>query len=305
MKKQFQKAYTLDGNTAELFRKLYTQDVKLPEEIGSRVSVLSCLAYSEKQQVYLTRNRKGRRFILKTAQEERLASLRREARMLREQSFSFLPRYVYYTEREEKGYFLREYIEGDTLWEWVSKQGPLGMGEASELMCRLCGMAEQLHSQKPPMIHRDIKPQNIVLTAEKNLFMIDMGTVRRHRENSVQDTVLLGSRPTAAPEQYGYSQTDARSDIYALGVLYLYLLTGSMDVQGIRTQESVPFAVRRIIIKCTKMDPNDRYQSCGELRRAIAALRSRRACSGKRLAAAAGTGAVLLGTAFFRRKQTE
>lgn len=102
--------------------------------------------------------------------------------MLKEQLFSFLPEFKEYIEEENRGYLFREYIPGDTLWEKVNHQGPFKLQEANDIICRLCDMLTQFHEQEPPMIHRDIKPQNIVLTAEKNLFLIDLGTVREYKK---------------------------------------------------------------------------------------------------------------------------
>lgn len=257
------------------FQKIYSQDVKMPELIARQVAVVSCLAYSEKQQVYLAENIRKQQFILKTAQDEKVAFLRKDARMLREHPFSFLPGYELYEEEDGRGYLLREYIQGDTLWELVNKHGPLDILEAGEIISRLCDMAGQLHGQDPPIIHRDIKPQNIVLTAEKNLFLIDFGTVRNYNKNMNQDTVFVGTKLTAAPEQYGYRQTDGRADIYALGILYLFLLTGSLNVQEPKVWEGIPVSIRRIIWKCTKMDPDDRYQTCEELKSAVAPIKEK------------------------------
>lgn len=260
------------------FEKIYSQDIKLPEELAEKVAVVSCMAYSDMQRVYLVEDIKKRRFVLKIAMGGKRELLRKDAAVLREHTFSFLPEYVEYVEAADAGYLLREYIEGDTLWELVNKRGAFGAGEAREILCRLCDMVGQFHQQKPSVIHRDIKPQNIVITKEKNLFLIDMGTVREYKEDTRQDTVFVGTKPTAAPEQYGYRQTDGRADIYALGVLYLFLLTGSLDVQCPKSWEMLDTKVCGIICKCTKMDPDDRYQSCAELKKAVCAVKGKNVC---------------------------
>lgn len=296
----------MDSETAERFREIYSQDVKLPGRLGSQITIISCIAYSDNQQVYLVKDKKGQLLILKLAQGEKISFLRRDAAMLKKRSFSFLPRCVCYTENKENGYLLREYIKGDTLWEWVNKRGTFRLKEANDIMCRLCGMVDQLHRRKPPVIHRDIKPQNIVLTEERNLFMIDMGTVREYKETGSQDTRPVGSRPTAAPEQYGYSQTDRRSDIYALGMLYLFLLTGNMNLQELRYQDITVRAARKIIEKCTRMDPDDRYQNCRELKRAISSMQGRKASEKKlQLAGMTAAAAVFLEAALFLKKSMQ
>lgn len=283
------------------FEEIYSQEIKLPDTLAKRVAVVSCMAYSDMQRVYLVEDIKKRRFVLKTATGNKRELLKKDAAMLREHAFSFLPEYVDYVEAADTGYLLREYIEGDTLWEWVNKRGVFNAREAREILCRLCDMVGQFHQQKPSMIHRDIKPQNIVITKEKNLFLIDMGTVREYKEDIRQDTVFVGTKPTAAPEQYGYRQTDGRADIYALGVLYLFLLTGSLDVQCPKNWELLDEHVCAVIWKCTKMDPDDRYQSCEELKKAVCAGKSRHRCFavGKKRQAILRAAGALLGSGIF------
>lgn len=253
----------------ERFQKMYIQEIALPESIKKRFLVVSCIAHSPKQQVYLVENKAKRRLVLKIAQGEKRVLLKKDAAILRKHKFSFFPEIYIYLEEQENSYLIREYIEGDTLWELINRKGPMGFREASEILCRICDMTEQLHQQDPPMIHRDLKPQNIVLTRENNLFLIDVGTIRTYEKNKNQDTVIVGTRPTAAPEQYGYRQTDERADIYALGVLYFFILTGSLNLEKGQNWKMIPRSAARIIRKCTRMDPADRYRNCRELKYAV------------------------------------
>lgn len=251
------------------FQEIYSQDVRLPKELVEKISVKSCLSWREGQQVYLVQDEHGREMILKTAYGKQTRFLKKEAENLKEGIFTFVPSFLKWFAEGENAWLLREYIPGVTLWERIEGEGPLDEKRAGEIMCRLCSMAAQLHKMEPPLIHRDLKPQNIILTEEDNLFLIDMGTVRAYREEAVHDTVFVGTRTTAAPEQYGYRQTDCRTDIYALGVICLYLLTGSMDVQKYRVLRQVPEGYRNIIEKCTRLDPMERYQDCEELKKAV------------------------------------
>lgn len=251
------------------FWEIYSQDVELPKELEGKISIKSCLSWREEQQVYLVQDEQGRVMVLKTAYGKQTGFLEKEAENLKNRTFSFVPSFLQWFAEGESAWLLREYIPGVTLWEKIEGEGPLDEKRAKEFMCRLCSMAGQLHKIDPPLIHRDLKPQNIILTEEDNLFLIDMGTVRAYREDAVYDTVFVGTRITAAPEQYGYRQTDCRTDVYALGVIFLYLLTGSMDVQKYRVLRQVPEGYRDIIEKCTRLDPKERYQSCEELKEAI------------------------------------
>lgn len=214
------------------FRELYRRDQELPPSLREDYEILSCLHWQGEQQVYLLQDGRKRRFILKRASGAKQDILKREAEKLRDLCFPFLPRFLSWTEEAGAGWLLREYIPGDTLWERVEREGSLDTSEAGLLIGRLCEMTAKLHESDPPVIHRDLKPQNIVLSSEENLYFIDMGTAREFRTDAEYDTVFMGTRQTAAPEQYGYRQTDCRTDVYALGMIYQYLLTGSLARPG-------------------------------------------------------------------------
>ena len=250
-------------------REIYIQQQELPKALRSEFHIVSCLSWQEEQSVYLLEDRGGKRSIIKRAEGKRKEMLKREAKWLESIHFSFLPAFLSWNEEDEAGWLQREYIPGDTLWELEEREGAFDTERAGVLLCRLCRIAGQLHRCDPPIIHRDFKPQNIVLTPEGNLFLIDLGTVRTYREGASYDTEFVGTRQTAAPEQYGYRQTDCRTDIYALGVIYLYLLTGSMDLQNARILSGVPKECREIIERCTRMEPKERYASAGQLQRAV------------------------------------
>lgn len=264
MKKEYQ-----SGSKKQRLQELYIQEQELPEELRDKFDIISCISWQEDRSVYLIEDRSGRRSVIKRAEGKQKEMLKREAEVLKSMQFSFLPVFLSWTEEKNTGWLRREYIAGDTLWELVERRGPYGVSEAGSLICRLCEMMGQMHGCRPPLIHRDIKPQNIVLTPEENLFIIDVGTVREYCEGAACDTEFMGTRQTAAPEQYGYRQTDGRTDIYALGVLYLYLLTGSMELQNAKIYEGIPETCRAVIETCTRMDPQERYADMMQLKKAV------------------------------------
>jgi hypothetical protein len=133
---------------------------------------------------------------------------------------------------------------------------------------QLCDILTYLHGQTPPVIHRDIKPQNIIVDEQGKVTLIDFGISRAYNSASQEDTTCLGTRYYAAPEQYGFSQTDARSDIFSLGVLLCWLLTGSVNID--QAEKSIPdIRLARIVKKCTAFDPRDRYQNAAQVREAL------------------------------------
>jgi serine/threonine protein kinase len=133
------------------------------------------------------------------------------------------------------------------------------------VILKLCEILNYLHKQNPPVIHRDIKPQNIILTDDGKLRLIDLGISRRYHESGKKDTVFMGTEATAAPEQFGYMQTDTRSDIYSLGILMFYLITGSFDIQKIDLYK-IEAPLKNIIKRCIKFSPDDRFASINQIK---------------------------------------
>lgn len=147
---------------------------------------------------------------------------------------------------------IEEYIEGPSL----------GMVSISKKQFRsivrdLCSVLEYLHGRG--IIHRDIKPSNIIFAADEHIRLLDFDAARMPRDDLEQDTRLLGTRGYAPPEQYGFSQTDARTDIYALGVT----LSQVMERQIRKRRYS------RVVKKCMNLNPDKRYQTVRQVRRAF------------------------------------
>lgn len=153
---------------------------------------------------------------------------------------------------------LEEFLNGKTLEEYARLNGPIPEDEARRILVELCRILLPLHQRG--IIHRDIKPANIILTPTGSLYLIDFDAARRYSASEDSDTVLLGTKGYAAPEQYGYAQTDCRSDIYALGVTVNRLMTGCTS-----TEKLASGPLGSILRKCTQLDPADRYFSCGEI----------------------------------------
>lgn len=160
-----------------------------------------------------------------------------------------LPTLQEVTISEDSTVIIEEYIEGQSV----------GSAELSEKQFRqivqeLCSVLEFLHGKG--IIHRDIKPSNILLAKDGHIRLIDFDAARMPREGKEQDTRQLGTRGFAPPEQYGFSQTDERADIYALGV----------TLEQILPEKSRKPQYKRILRKCTNLDPDKRYQSVKQLR---------------------------------------
>lgn len=164
-------------------------------------------------------------------------------------------------------YYIRTYIKGRTLediCETNYKCPGVSPHRALDYLISLTELLQFLHGMDPPLIHRDIKPQNVVIDAEGICHFIDLGISRFYQPDKLTDTVVMGTRLTAPPEQFGYQQTDTRSDIYSLGILLYYCLTGEYKLEN-HILEEIPPKLRNIIRRATMFDPERRYQSAEEL----------------------------------------
>lgn len=166
-----------------------------------------------------------------------------------------------------------DYIEGNSLSKALETSGAQNQEDVIEWSKQLCDVLGYLHSRKPPIIYRDMKPSNVMLKPDGNVSLIDFGTAREFKSSSVEDTTCLGTQGYAAPEQYGgHGQTDARTDIYCLGATMYHLVTGHnpstppYEMYPIRQwNPMLSSGLEEIILKCTQRNPEDRYQSCAEL----------------------------------------
>ena len=127
----------------------------------------------------------------------------------------------------------------------------------------------ELHSANPPILHRDIKPSNIIRTADGSIRLLDMNAARQADPMKKEDTQQIGTVGYAAPEQYGFGASSVQTDIYSTGVLLNELVTGVLP------KDRMPRGrLGKIIKKCTRIDPKDRYRSVKELQSALASCRS-------------------------------
>lgn len=170
----------------------------------------------------------------------------------------YLPQIYEVIRGEDKAVVLEEYIEGMTVGDVL--EGGVYNEKGVVKVCRqVCDALSVLHSKG--IIHRDIKPENIMITKHGEIKLIDFNASKQYKEEEVKDTKILGTTGFAAPEQYGISQSDARTDIYAMGVLINVMLTGEHP-----SKVMCGGRMRKIVSKAVSMNPADRYQSSEELK---------------------------------------
>ncbi len=238
------------------------------EDITNRYEIKACLKMTEEKQVYLVTSKTNwKKYILKALARHCHESLMEEFRLSKELSHPGIVAAVEYIEGKDYNYLIREYVEGYTVTELVemTEDGHLQHEELLQITIALCDILQYLHSQKPPIIHRDIKPDNIIVTKQKECKLIDFGISRRYQGKLDSDTFIMGTQFSAPPEQYGFAQTNERSDIYSIGVLMFYMATGNLDIRDLK-QYPISGDIREIIRKCTKFSPKDRYSSVKQLK---------------------------------------
>ena len=197
-------------------------------------------------------------------------SLLAEANMMKRLDHPSLPRIVDIIDNGITIFVVMDYIEGESLDKILNEYG----AQPEELVIgwakQLCDALSYLHSQKPSIIYRDMKPANVMLKPEGNIKIIDFGIAREYKEQNLADTTVLGTKGYAPPEQYS-GQTDPRSDIYALGMTMHHLLTG-VDPRNGEAYASVrqwnpelSEGIEIIIDKCVQPAAENRYQCCADL----------------------------------------
>lgn len=160
-----------------------------------------------------------------------------------------------YEQRKDAFILIEEFINGTTL-EYALSARNLSSLEIQQICSELFDVLIHLHHMTPPIIHRDIKPGNIMLE-KGHVKLIDFEIARKYQEGKRRDTQIIGSVGYAAPEQYGFRQSDQRSDIYALGVLMKELME----------QAQLESQYHALIKRCLEMEPSQRYQSVEQLKR--------------------------------------
>lgn len=185
-----------------------------------------------------------------------------------------LPSIIDVIEDNESFIIVMDYIEGRSLDKIIEENGAQPEAYVVEWAKQLCDVLGYLHSRTPPIIYRDMKPANVMLKPDGNVMMIDFGTAKNY-EIDLGQTTGIGTIGYAAPEQYigsGFGRTDARTDIYCLGITMYHLLTNVDPCKNLISDKSIRAVnpglsqgLDAIIQKCTQYQPDDRYQSCAEL----------------------------------------
>jgi serine/threonine protein kinase len=210
-----------------------------------------------------------------TEKAQFVTSVRQEADLLVQLKHSNLPDVIDFFEESGKVYLVMEFIRGTTLERRLQMAGgPLDESIVMGWTLQLCDVLNYLHTRPQPIIFRDLKPSNIMVNEEGKIKLIDFGIARFFKTEASHDTETLGSRNFAAPEQYGLGQSDARTDIYALGATLYALLTGTAPVDAPLRQADLgllraprelnpklSIIAEQIVLKAMSLEPKNRFQS--------------------------------------------
>ncbi|HVI40352.1 MAG TPA: serine/threonine-protein kinase [Anaerovoracaceae bacterium] len=180
--------------------------------------------------------------------------------VLRQIESPVLPRILDIREQEGALLITEEYIEGKSLRYLLDEEGAQDDAFVIRAAKDILEALSILHNRIPPIIHRDIKPENIILRDNGRFVLIDFDAARGYSEVAQTDTVNLGTHGYAAPEQYGFAQTDARADIYSFGILLYELRMGKPYSLGAACDGSL----EKIIRRCTQFEAKNRYRSAKE-----------------------------------------
>lgn len=217
--------------------------------LGDGYEVVDLLKESATGAVALLYDRIGKQVCVLKQREKHSKAIYQK---LREMENPYIPFIYRLMEREGQLLIIEEFIDGRTLANILRYDGKLDEKLAIHVLQELCECLQPLHSQG--IVHRDIKPSNIILTKSNNVKLIDFGIARMVKETDETDTEFLGTKGYAPPEQYGFGQTDARSDIYSLGITIRRML--GADYHG---------CLEKVFQRCTELDPENRYASVDEL----------------------------------------
>ena len=227
------------------------------EYIGSTYRELTHLGRKEGAGAVLVQHRGSGRIAVKKIVSAESAGIYQRLRELEHPNIAR----IYEICRDERGStIIEEFVSGETL-EMKLDDGPLPEDKVIKYAAQILDALQELHKRN--IIHRDITPSNVLVSSDDVVRLIDFGISRNWKADQKKDTAILGTVGYAAPEQFGFQQTDITADFYALGVLINVMLTGQLPAE--KRAENKKLA--KIIQKCIQMDPAKRYQAAAKIRR--------------------------------------
>lgn len=228
---------------------------------------MECLACSHGTETFLVKQKTGERFYVAKFYDKNLYSFVHESNILKSLHHISLPAFVDEFQDDKVVCIVREYMEGKPLNQFATENN-LTRKDVIGICVQLCDILAYIHGREKPVIHRDIKPQNIIVKDDGQVILIDFDIARIYRSGADTDTQFFGTREYAPPGQYGFSQTDCRTDIYSIGVVLGWLLTGETNAKEV-IRKLGHDRLASVYKKCTAFSPENRFSSAAKLKSAL------------------------------------
>lgn len=240
----------------------YRSELRNPYKGMPDEDVVRLLGYEEienicgKDNILLIRNPETGEFFVKKILSTYNAEI---YKFLTEHPIDHMPRLYEVCEGENYLVIVEEYVKGITLAERIA-HGKMEQKEAVRIVRSICRILDALHSLEKPIVHRDVKPSNVMLTDDGEVYLLDINVAKWINPEQNEDTKLMGTVHYAAPEQFGYgfSASGEKSDIYAVGMILNEMITGHLP-----KEEKAEGTVWKVIGKCIRFDPENRYTAKG------------------------------------------
>lgn len=241
------------------------KEITLPASFLESYDLLECLSHSHGTETYLVQHKGSKNLCVAKCYDRKIYKTVNESGILKSLRHKGLPAFLDEYQDDATVCIVREYIEGTPLYKYAAEYS-LSEAKIIALCAEICDILTYIHGQTPPVIHRDIKPQNVIVKEDGHIALIDFDIARTFDGEADTDTQFIATRTYAPPEQYGFSQTDCRADIYSLGVLLCFLLTGKTDVKSIEIPNKRLAAVVR---RCAAFSPEERFPDAAAVKKAL------------------------------------
>lgn len=246
--------------------------------LDNRYEIIKVLGRGGMSTVYLTRDKRlNKHWAVKEVKNSfrDQMDLSAEPNILKQLNHIGIPKIIDIFNENDNLYIVEDYIEGNNLEQYIKMNNDVSSNTILTIVSKLCKILEYLHSLNPPIIYRDLKPQNIIISKDKQVTLVDFGISRIYKTNQCMDTIAMGTKGYAAPEQYGTNQSNIRTDIYGLGAVMFFLVNkrGANSITEPLKDNSYPIyinkEIRDTIKRCMQIEPAERYESVNALKKHI------------------------------------
>lgn len=246
--------------------------------LDNRYEIIKVLGKGGMSTVYLAKDKRlNKNWAVKEVKESfrDQVDLSAEPNILKNLNHSGIPKIIDIFNENDNLYIVEDFIEGNNLEQYIKMNTDISITSILSITSKICEILEYLHGLEPPIIYRDLKPQNIIISNEQQVTLVDFGISKIYKVNGNMDTVALGTKGYAAPEQYGANQSNIRSDIYGLGAVIFFLInkrspnTINEPLKDDSYSMEIGKEIKDIIKKCMQIEPGDRFESINTLKKYI------------------------------------